>query len=61
MSESFVFRTKISAEEKRKSDIKMNAMRKAAKEKLTPKQLLLSNLYYFYFFFKLKDHLHVIL
>ncbi|MBI4946042.1 MAG: helix-turn-helix domain-containing protein [Bacteroidetes bacterium] len=44
LAESFVFRTKLNAQDKKKSDRQLHKMRKSIQEKLTPKQILLSRL-----------------
>src|ERR1035437_6135646 len=44
LAESFVFRTKLTAKEKKKSDITLNEMRKRVQEQTTSKEKLLSHL-----------------
>lgn len=44
LADAFVFRTKLSPAQRKKSDIQLNEMRKAVQKHITPKQLLLSRL-----------------
>ena len=44
LADSFVFRAKLTAKQKKESDEKMNEMRRKMKEDLTPNQILLSRL-----------------
>lgn len=44
LAESFIFRTKLTAKQRKESNIRLQDMRKKNQEKATPQQLLLSRL-----------------